>query len=93
MAPIDDVAEPWQALPPAGSERVQAVDTIVAQSTTGTPVTMRAVELRPEDRFVHAIDLADALEEELERPAPGYGSDAAVRWLRERVPDEEGESR
>ena len=29
MAPIDDVAEPWQALPSAGSERARAVESIV----------------------------------------------------------------
>ena len=37
MAPIDDVAEPWQALPVEGSERAHAVETIVAPSATGTP--------------------------------------------------------
>jgi hypothetical protein len=36
MAPIDDVAEPWQALPPAGSERARAVETIVAPSGAET---------------------------------------------------------
>jgi hypothetical protein len=29
MAPIDDVAEPWQALPPEGSARARAVESIV----------------------------------------------------------------
>jgi hypothetical protein len=54
---------------------------------------MRAVEVRPEDRFSRAGDLADALEEELDRLAPGYGPAAAARWLREHVADEEGEPR
>jgi hypothetical protein len=30
MAPIDDIAEPWQALPAAGSERARAIDAIMA---------------------------------------------------------------
>jgi hypothetical protein len=36
MAPIDDVAEPWQVLPAAGSERARTVDSIVAHATPGT---------------------------------------------------------
>jgi hypothetical protein len=66
--------------------RIQVPATLAA-------VTMRAVELRPEDRFGHAADLAEALEQELERLAPGYGPDAAARWLGEHVPDEEGGAR
>jgi hypothetical protein len=30
MAPIDDLGEPWQALPEAGSERARAIDALVA---------------------------------------------------------------
>ena len=36
MAPIDDVAEPWQALPALGSERARAVEAIVAPSAAST---------------------------------------------------------
>jgi hypothetical protein len=36
MAPIDDIAEPWQALPAPGSERARAVDTILTHSTADT---------------------------------------------------------
>jgi hypothetical protein len=36
MAPIDDMAEPWQALPDAGSERGRAIDAIMASGGPGT---------------------------------------------------------
>jgi eukaryotic-like serine/threonine-protein kinase len=77
---------------PGQQTTLRSVDTVRIQvPPTLAALTMRAVELRPEDRFGHAADLAEALEEELERLAPGYGPDAAARWLREHVPDEEGE--
>ncbi len=56
-------------------------------------VTMRAVEVRPDDRFATAAELAEALAEELERLAPAYGAETAARWLREHLADEEGDSR
>jgi hypothetical protein len=35
MAPIDDLAEAWQTLPAAGSERARAVDALVGTAATG----------------------------------------------------------
>jgi hypothetical protein len=79
---------------PGHQTTLRSVDTVRIQvPPTLAGVTMRAIEPRPEDRFGHAVDLADALEEELERLAPGYGADAAASWLRGHVPDEEGEPR
>ena len=79
---------------PGQQTTLRSVDTVRIQvPPTLAAVTMRAVELRPEGRFGHAADLADALEEGLERLAPGYGPDAAARWLRAHVPDDEGDPR
>ncbi len=36
MAPIDDLAEPWQGLPAAGTEPARAIDAIVGDGTVGT---------------------------------------------------------
>ena len=33
MAPIDDLGEPWQTLPPTGSERARTIDAVVAPGT------------------------------------------------------------
>lgn len=82
-----------EAVVPGQQTMLRSVHTVrIEVPQTLTVVTMRALELRPEDRFGHATELAEALEEELERLAPGYGPEAAARWLREHVPDEEGEA-
>jgi hypothetical protein len=78
---------------PGQQTTLRSVDAVRIQvPATLAAVTMRSLEVRPEDRFIRAGDLADALDDELQRLAPGYGADAAARWLREHVPDEEGES-
>ncbi len=79
---------------PGQQATLRSVDTVrIEVPPAVTAATMRAVELRPEDRFGRVADLAGALETALERLAPGYGPDAAARWLREHVPDQEGEPR
>jgi hypothetical protein len=79
---------------PGQQTTLRSVDAVRIQVPPAlAAVVMRAVEARPEDRFSHAVDLADALEEELERLAPGYDAAAAARWLRDHVADEEGEPR
>jgi hypothetical protein len=78
---------------PGQQTTLRSVDTVRIEVPPAlTAVTMRAVELRPEDRFSHADELAEALDEVLERLASGYGPETAARWLREHVPDEEGEA-
>jgi hypothetical protein len=79
---------------PGQQATLRSVDAVRIQvPATLAAVTMRALEVRPEDRFIRTADLADALDDELQRIAPGYGAETAARWLREHVPDEEGESR
>jgi hypothetical protein len=70
---------------------LRSIDAVRIQVPPGlAAVTMRAVEVRRDDRFPSAADLADALGEQLERLAPGYGAEPAARWLREHLPDDEG---
>jgi hypothetical protein len=83
-----------EAVLPGQQATLRSVDAVRIQvPATLAAVTMRALEVRPEDRFTHVADLADALDDELRRIAPAYGAEAAALWLREHVPDEEGESR
>jgi eukaryotic-like serine/threonine-protein kinase len=79
---------------PGQQTTLRSVDAVRIQvPPTLAAVTMRALEVRPEDRFARVADLADALDDELRRLAPAYTAEAAARWLREHVPDEEGDSR
>src|SRR5262245_1746596 len=79
---------------PGQQATLRSVDAVRIQVRPSlAAVTMRALEVRPEDRFARVADLADALDDELRRVAPAYTAEAAARWLREHVPDEEGESR
>jgi hypothetical protein len=71
---------------------LRSVDAVRIQvSPTLAAATMCAVEVRAEDRFARPDELADVLARELQRLSPGYGPDAAARWLQEHVPTREGE--
>jgi pSer/pThr/pTyr-binding forkhead associated (FHA) protein len=79
---------------PGQQSTLRSVDAVRIQVPPSlAAVTMRALEVRPEDRFARVADLTDALDDELRRVAPAYTAEAAARWLREHVPDEEGDSR
>jgi serine/threonine-protein kinase len=70
---------------------LRSVDTVrIDVPPTLADVTMRALEVRPEDRFARADDLARALAEELDAIAPGYGPADAGRWIAEHFPAEAG---
>jgi hypothetical protein len=72
---------------------LRSIDTVRIQvRPTLAEVVMRALEVRPDDRFPRPADLADALEQELERLAPGFGAREAAAWMRERFPEIRGES-
>jgi hypothetical protein len=77
---------------PGHQMTLRSVDAVRFQvPPTLAAATMCAVEVRAEDRFPRADELADVLTDELRRLSPGYGSEAAARWLREHVPTREGE--
>jgi hypothetical protein len=79
---------------PGHQMTLRAVDAVRIQvPPTLAAATMCALEVRAEDRFAHPDELADALAAELQRLSPGYGPEAAARWLREHVPPREGELR
>jgi hypothetical protein len=70
---------------------LRSVDTVrIDVPPSLADVTMRALEVRPEDRFARADDLARALAEELDALAPGYGPADAGRWIAEHFPIEAG---
>ena len=77
---------------PGHQMTLRSVDAVRIQvPPTLAAATMCAVEVRAEDRFVRPDELADVLAGELERLSPGYGPEAAARWLHEHVPTREGE--
>jgi hypothetical protein len=77
---------------PGHQMTLRSVDAVRIQvPPTLAAATMCAVEVQAEHRFAHPDDLADVLAAELQRLSPGYGPEAAARWLREHVPTREGE--
>jgi hypothetical protein len=77
---------------PGHQMTLRSVDAVRIQvPPTLAAATMCAVEVRAEHRFAHPDELADVLAAELQRLSPGYGPEAAARWLREHVPTREGE--
>ena len=87
----------WELLardpvPPGQQMTLRSIDAVRIQVPPAlSAATMCAVEVRPDDRFAHADEFADALADALARLAPGYGKDAAARWLHEHVSSREGE--
>jgi hypothetical protein len=62
-----------------------SIDTVRLQVTPGlAEITTRALEVRAEDRFATAADLARALGEELGLLAPGFGAPQVASWIAER---------
>ncbi|HKA30314.1 MAG TPA: serine/threonine-protein kinase [Candidatus Binatia bacterium] len=88
----------WELLacdpvPPGQQMTLRSIDAVRIQVPPAlAAATMCAVEVRPDDRFAHADEFADALADALGRLVPGYGKDAAARWLREHISSREGES-
>ena len=81
-----------EPVPPGQQMTLRGIDAVRIQVPPAlAAATMRAVEVRPDDRFAHADELADALADALGRLAPGYGKDGAARWLHEHVSTWEGE--
>jgi len=79
-------------IPPGQQMTLRSIDAVRIQVPPAlSAATMCAVEVRPDDRFAHADEFADALADALARLAPGYGKDAAARWLHEHVSSREGE--
>src|SRR5262249_60772354 len=80
-------------IPPGQQMTLRSIDAVRSQVPPAlAAATMCAVEVRPDDRFAHADGFADELADALGRFAPGYGKDAAARWLHEHVSWREGES-
>jgi pSer/pThr/pTyr-binding forkhead associated (FHA) protein len=68
--------------------RLRGVDAVrIEVPTSLAEIVMRAVEVRPEDRFDRAADLEAALGEELHALDPPYGAAQVAAWLRRRYPE------
>jgi serine/threonine-protein kinase len=76
-----------EAIEPGRKLTLPSVDTVRIQVPPGlAATTMRAVEVRPEDRFPSAGELERALDEELSALAPRFAERDLAEWLAGRFP-------